>query len=109
MIRRPPRSTLFPYTTLFRSVDDGQGRAQLRLRPAQRRALPQWRSGHRGRREVYLFSEQLAPGALVTLEGELYVLPGDRVAIVGAHAFSQDAVAAERGLAHPPRLGQASP
>src|SRR3712207_7080160 len=23
MIRRPPRSTLFPYTTLFRSVDDG--------------------------------------------------------------------------------------
>src|SRR3712207_7266974 len=27
MIRRPPRSTLFPYTTLFRSVvdDDGAG------------------------------------------------------------------------------------
>src|SRR2546422_5931256 len=24
MIRRPPRSTLFPYTTLFRSLDDGQ-------------------------------------------------------------------------------------
>src|SRR5574340_1216822 len=23
MIRRPPRSTLFPYTTLFRSCDDG--------------------------------------------------------------------------------------
>src|SRR3712207_9407206 len=23
MIRRPPRSTLFPYTTLFRSVADG--------------------------------------------------------------------------------------
>src|SRR3712207_8005410 len=23
MIRRPPRSTLFPYTTLFRSDDDG--------------------------------------------------------------------------------------
>src|SRR3712207_7349956 len=33
MIRRPPRSTLFPYTTLFRSArrcrlgDDGAGRA----------------------------------------------------------------------------------
>src|SRR5438034_6763540 len=28
MIRRPPRSTLFPYTTLFRSVrsDSGRGR-----------------------------------------------------------------------------------
>src|SRR5256886_5792380 len=25
MIRRPPRSTLFPYTTLFRSLEDGRG------------------------------------------------------------------------------------
>src|SRR2546430_10567122 len=25
MIRRPPRSTLFPYTTLFRSSDEGHG------------------------------------------------------------------------------------
>src|SRR2546426_2955447 len=25
MIRRPPRSTLFPYTTLFRSRDRGRG------------------------------------------------------------------------------------
>src|SRR5438034_6350291 len=28
MIRRPPRSTLFPYTTLFRSVDVEGGRGQ---------------------------------------------------------------------------------
>src|SRR5256885_13104940 len=27
MIRRPPRSTLFPYTTLFRSVDAGRSGA----------------------------------------------------------------------------------
>src|SRR2546430_12624587 len=27
MIRRPPRSTLFPYTTLFRSPDAGKGSA----------------------------------------------------------------------------------
>src|SRR5256885_11278177 len=26
MIRRPPRSTLFPYTTLFRSVEAKEGR-----------------------------------------------------------------------------------
>src|SRR2546426_2443554 len=26
MIRRPPRSTLFPYTTLFRSLDDNHRR-----------------------------------------------------------------------------------
>src|SRR5947207_9661329 len=30
MIRRPPRSTLFPYTTLFRSVDlDAEDRARV--------------------------------------------------------------------------------
>src|SRR3712207_8211889 len=29
MIRRPPRSTLFPYTTLFRSLEEAVGRAQL--------------------------------------------------------------------------------
>src|SRR2546428_5006627 len=41
MIRRPPRSTLFPYTTLFRSRSDhplppgGRGRGKARL-PARR-------------------------------------------------------------------------
>src|SRR3712207_8296230 len=28
MIRRPPRSTLFPYTTLFRSQDKAKGRPE---------------------------------------------------------------------------------
>src|SRR5258705_7108886 len=54
MIRRPPRSTLFPYTTLFRSLhagfdpdvrDDGRGdrflaRGQGPLRGARPLALP---------------------------------------------------------------------
>src|SRR3712207_8805839 len=31
MIRRPPRSTLFPYTTLFRSCTDNQFRTVSRL------------------------------------------------------------------------------
>src|SRR5258708_29275949 len=30
MIRRPPRSTLFPYTTLFRSLAAGQGASLIR-------------------------------------------------------------------------------
>src|SRR2546421_2826288 len=34
MIRRPPRSTLFPYTTLFRSYD--------MLRPDHRAAAARW-------------------------------------------------------------------
>src|SRR3712207_8839203 len=29
MIRRPPRSTLFPYTTLFRSIEDRQQEGKL--------------------------------------------------------------------------------
>src|SRR5258708_29507243 len=36
MIRRPPRSTLFPYTTLFRSRCDCSARP---FRPAERKAL----------------------------------------------------------------------
>src|SRR5258706_11644294 len=39
MIRRPPRSTLFPYTTLFRSVDRRRGRCvvvDLEIREQQR-------------------------------------------------------------------------
>src|SRR5258708_9385721 len=40
MIRRPPRSTLFPYTTLFRSFDQPLQRAQFRLRLAQRHRDP---------------------------------------------------------------------
>src|SRR2546427_3063045 len=39
MIRRPPRSTLFPYTTLFRS--DGRGRREPPGRPSR------WRLGVR--------------------------------------------------------------
>src|SRR3712207_7906724 len=37
MIRRPPRSTLFPYTTLFRSGGEGGQRGTGRHELAQRR------------------------------------------------------------------------
>src|SRR6266511_2753972 len=40
MIRRPPRSTLFPYTTLFRSRRPDAG---------TRRPLPAWLRPHHGR------------------------------------------------------------
>src|SRR2546426_8014701 len=40
MIRRPPRSTLFPYTTLFRSAHDVLLELVARLRPASA-AVPQ--------------------------------------------------------------------
>src|SRR5256885_13017068 len=43
MIRRPPRSTLFPYTTLFRSIALGGGRERLaRLRQQVGKTLCVW-------------------------------------------------------------------
>src|SRR5437870_8421640 len=55
MIRRPPRSTLFPYTTLFRSLHHGAGGAARgagrsrhpgRGRPAQDRKSTRLNSSH---------------------------------------------------------------
>src|SRR5256885_2886932 len=40
MIRRPPRSTLFPYTTLFRSASSGSAPAPRGSRPSSRRRGP---------------------------------------------------------------------
>src|SRR5256885_4914180 len=40
MIRRPPRSTLFPYTTLFRSVPPLQLDGRWRTPPLRGRRLP---------------------------------------------------------------------
>src|SRR2546427_13141563 len=39
MIRRPPRSTLFPYTTLFRSEIAGPGFLNIRLKPAAKQQI----------------------------------------------------------------------
>src|SRR2546430_9211994 len=47
MIRRPPRSTLFPYTTLFRSLR--RGLAQERLHSLDRRRHPYQARGVLGR------------------------------------------------------------
>src|SRR5437016_8110145 len=51
MLRRPPRSTLFPYTTLFRSFHTGRGaphRSRRRDDHPRRRSFS-WRA--RGRRQ----------------------------------------------------------
>src|SRR2546430_4306011 len=49
MIRRPPRSTLFPYTTLFRSPVSRDRAREHPLRAARRVA----RAGRRGRSEEH--------------------------------------------------------
>src|SRR3989449_6966772 len=68
MIRRPPRSTLFPYTTLFRSDGGERGRSDVKL-------------GENGR----LVAEEEDPAArLVGTSGRRY----DLVAI-GAHGLGR--------------------
>src|SRR6266436_7040315 len=49
MIRRPPRSTLFPYTTLFRSRDHGRRRRAVALNRG-------WRHRSRDRKSTRLNS-----------------------------------------------------
>src|SRR5258705_8472148 len=47
MIRRPPRSTLFPYTTLFRSLSPPRGRPRgCRVRHARRDLATTTGQGH---------------------------------------------------------------
>src|SRR3712207_7550810 len=48
MIRRPPRSTLFPYTTLFRSAVEGRRQGLQPLHPLVDAGLPRRRAGGRG-------------------------------------------------------------
>src|SRR2546422_6737476 len=47
MIRRPPRSTLFPYTTLFRSGGGGDD-AAVEVVQSRRDLLASWKQGNRG-------------------------------------------------------------
>src|SRR5690349_23842559 len=50
MIRRPPRSTLFPYTTLFRSETVARA-TEVQPRTASRAVMPfdmRWRLGYHG-------------------------------------------------------------
>src|SRR5262250_611321 len=60
MIRRPPRSTLFPYTTLFRSALDGTGSG----RPGRLPGLPPPRGGPEARSEEHT-SELQSPMYIV--------------------------------------------
>src|SRR2546430_10124370 len=50
MIRRPPRSTLFPYTTLFRSIDRPGITVRQRDLPAQRHEFVQGRADRKSTR-----------------------------------------------------------
>src|SRR3989441_2390359 len=92
MIRRPPRSTLFPYTTLFRSVQDAAGdvgRAPHATRERPHRVVPSLAQLELAQQRV-----DARPGNAV---GEAPQARGE------AQVFSHRQVAVERGvLKHEP-------
>src|SRR3712207_937819 len=61
MIRRPPRSTLFPYTTLFRSVDAPDLAVPGLVGVAERDRVTGTQSGMAGHREAELVGPILGP------------------------------------------------
>src|SRR2546425_5572366 len=75
MIRRPPRSTLFPYTTLFRSLE------LLRVRRAQRDA----RRSAGGVRDPTLpaIAEKVERGERVTRDDGLTLFPANDLLTIG--------------------------
>src|SRR2546425_485041 len=86
MIRRPPRSTLFPYTTLFRSLDAALGAVVLRFLADQE--APQGAQRGAG----------AAPGALDgALPGEAGDVTDDRVGADGRAADGVDRAAVAAG------------
>src|SRR6266571_6651170 len=100
MIRRPPRSTLFPYTTLFRSRRYAPGRRRSvhrrRCRPARRdRKSTRLNSSHMSisyavfclkKKKFYV----VEGNPILTLEGRAYRLAPDEcgfIAIGASHAW----------------------
>src|SRR3712207_7338227 len=67
MIRRPPRSTLFPYTTLFRSAPDGLAQERLKARPAPSGLDEDVRSGRGGRQPQPAALSGPLPACLVSV------------------------------------------
>src|SRR2546427_4367085 len=78
MIRRPPRSTLFPYTTLFRSQPQGEGRSR-----------PNWERGISG-------SAGSVPRVLPPEGGEIHVW-SDRRAVATDHLLERGASEVQQG------------
>src|SRR3712207_5010716 len=74
MIRRPPRSTLFPYTTLFRSVDGAEDYAMFMLTPEGR--VSNW---NRGAERLFGYNEEEMVGG----DAAVLFTPEDRSR--GAH------------------------
>src|SRR3712207_8787353 len=72
MIRRPPRSTLFPYTTLFRSALDASSQGLSADEAAERRSRwgPNELAEEGGRRPLALLWDQVRAVMVLILRSE---------------------------------------
>src|SRR3989475_7001231 len=105
MMRRPPRSTLFPYTTLFRSVTGHEVAAGARaLRAAEKARPPPRRVARRSRRRRRALDGGLGPRVVVGVgaEGAEVARRPPLVADRRAAAIGENAEVAA-GLGHRPR------
>src|SRR3712207_8977143 len=93
MIRRPPRSTLFPYTTLFRSLPFARGQAMVSVDMTEPDASTPWEGCPRSALKRVL--ERLSDRdyrTLASYEAEFYVWdadgPLDRTPYAGSYALT---------------------
>src|SRR2546421_12695154 len=98
MIRRPPRSTLFPYTTLFRSLAQRAQRAgrQAHFTALDVEAIPRTRLGDVAGADR---AEQLPLGAGLGMNDELEIPDGGRPLLGGHQLLARQAL--ELGAARP--------
>src|SRR2546421_9448007 len=110
MIRRPPRSTLFPYTTLFRSQVRRRGVCKgpaehfpigLRLQDDPPAPIPgldalESREWHRTGGRVVRAAHRIAPGGCLDTEPERNVSLGVRCRVLEPHTADQAHVAHAR-------------
>src|SRR5258708_29275878 len=101
MIRRPPRSTLFPYTTLFRSARDRPHQRDLRRR--ERPAIPVPDLEHLDR----LHRTRHVGGHACELARPVLYLEDPAPAIRADHAFLHEVE--DRELLGPDPPGKAAP
>src|SRR5256885_5575005 len=100
MIRRPPRSTLFPYTTLFRSFRSAEHRATFAADPE--RYAPQYAGFCAGGLSKG-YKVEPDPEAWAVLNGKLYLFQyKDRVP-----AFKQDTAFIDKANSNWPGLKDA--
>src|SRR5438132_13766739 len=85
LTRRPPRSTLFPYTTLFRSCAAGRGDAPLPA-PRAARATPPSR-GARPRRALQCRSQRWAGAGAPARRPSAWCAVAPEVADLALHPF----------------------